>query len=122
MSNNPLHDPRVKVDSYAVYPTGYDEHVHADKHSWVLTVTDGHAWGWSIRRGIGLSGGAAMNRKGEWIWESRGSGRNKPRRFPLDEALSIALQHVDGVRINGYTAAEASAEVTRRLAASEGVG
>jgi len=113
---DPLNDPRVQVDSYVVYPTGYDDFVHSDKDAWCLTVTNGHAWGWSIRRGIGMSSAAAMNRNGEWIFESRGSGRNKPRRYPLDEALRIALQHIDTIKLNGYTAAEASAEIARRQA------
>ena len=112
-----LHDPRVKVDSYLVYPTGYDEFVNSDKGAWCLSVTNGHAWGWSIRRGMSV-GGAAMNRKGQWIYESRGSERNKVRRFPLDEALRIALANVDTHRINGHTAAEASDSVAARLAAN----
>jgi hypothetical protein len=58
----------------------------------------------------------AMNRRGEFIAESRGSGHNKARRWPLDEALRIAGQHVDTLRINGRTATEASAEVAARLA------
>lgn len=58
----------------------------------------------------------AMNRRGEWIVESRGSGHNKARRWSLDEALRIAIEHVDTHRLNGCTAAEASEEVAARLA------
>jgi hypothetical protein len=93
--------------------------VHTDKDAWCLTVQNGHAWGWSIRRGIGMSGPMAMNRKGEWIVESRGSGNNKPRRWPLDEALRIALQHVDTLRLNGATAQQASDEIAARIAATQ---
>jgi hypothetical protein len=111
---SPLDDPRVKVDRYLVCPTGYDGFVNSDKDAWTLAVVDGHAWGWSVRRGS-LAGGPAMNRKGEWIFESRGSGHNKARRWALDEALSLALQYVDSHRINGHTAAEASASVAARI-------
>lgn len=110
--------PRVEAARYVVYPTGYDEFVNSDKDSWCLTVTNGHAWGWSIGCGRGMEGGGrAMNRKGEWIYEKRRSGANKARRWPLDEALAIALAHVDTHRINGHTAAEASAAVAARLEA-----
>ena len=109
-----LDNPRVQPDSYVVYPEGYDDFVNSDKSYWCLSVVNGHAWGWSVRRGIGMSGGPAMNRKGEWIFESRGSGRNKPRRWTLEEALEIALAHVDTHILNGHTAAEASAWVASR--------
>lgn len=115
-----LDDPRVSPDVYVVRPTGYDDLVHSDKDAWCLSVVNGHAWGWSIRRGIGRSSDLAMNRKGEWIWESRGSGRNKPRRWPLDEALMIALRHVDTLKLNGFTAVEASEWVRARRAAEGG--
>ena len=116
---NALDDPRVQPDSYVVRPTCYDAMVNSDRDYWCLTVTNGHAYGWSIRRGVGMSGGMALNRKGEWIIESRGSGRNKPRRWPLEEALAIALQHIDTVVINGCTAQEASDYVAARQAAME---
>jgi len=116
---SPLEDPRVLIDGYIVRPTCYNAMVNSDRDVWCLTVTNGHAYGWSIRRGVGGSGPAAMNRKGEWIVESRASGRNKPRRWPLEEALNIALQHVDSIRINGQTAQEASDWVAARLAQME---
>jgi hypothetical protein len=114
----PLDDPRVTVDSYVVRPSCYDEMVNSDRDAWCLAVTNGHAWGWSIRR-AGMTGLGAMNRKGEWIYESRGSGHNKARRWPLYEALRIALRHVDTQTINGHTAAQASASVAARLAQME---
>ena len=114
--SSPLDDPRVAVDAYTVRPTGYDDLAHSDKDAWCLSVINGHAWGWSIRRGVGTGGGMAMNRKGEWIFESRGSGRNKPRRYPLDEALRLALKHVDRHKINGHNAREASEWVAARKA------
>ena len=114
-----LDDPRVQPDEYVVYPTGYDEMVNSDKDSWCLTVQNGHSWGWSVRRGRGMSGPMAMNRKGQWIVESRGSGRNKPRRWPLEEALRIALEHVDTHTLNGHTAQQASDWVAARVAERE---
>lgn len=111
-----LADPRVQPTEYVVYPTGYEGFVNSDRDAWCLTVTNGHAWGWSVRRGRGMGGGFAMNRKCEWIYESRGSGRNKPRRWPLREALQLALAHVDTHVLNGHTAAQASEWVAARLA------
>jgi hypothetical protein len=114
-SSDHILDPRVVVDTYIVRPTGYDDMVFNDKDAWCLTVTNGHAWGWSIRRGISAGSSMAMNRKGEWIVESRGSGHNKSRRWPLDEALSIALGHIDSIRIMGRTAREASDFVAKDM-------
>lgn len=114
----PTPDPRVKADRYMVYPTGYEAMVHSDKIMWCLSVVDGHGWGWAVKRAA-IEGGPAMNRSGEWIYESRGSGRNKARRWSLEEALAIALQHVDTHTINGHTAAQASASVAARKAGIE---
>lgn len=110
-----LDDPRVTVDSYIIRPTGYDQMVHSDKDHWCLEVSNGHKWGWSVRQ-AGFTSIAAMNRKGEWIYESRGSGHNKARRWTLEEALRIALEHVDTHTINGCTAAQASAQIASRIA------
>lgn len=115
MSEDPRNDPRVQVDSYVVYPTGYDDLVQSDKFAWCLEVTNGHAYGWSVRQ-AGMTSSRAMNRKGEWIWEQRGHGQNKTRRFSLEEALTIALKYVDRHKINGFTAATASAEIASRIA------
>jgi hypothetical protein len=109
-------EPRVEVDRYIVYPSNYDTLVHSDKDSWCLSVTNGHAYGWRITQGRGMDSMRAMNRKGQWIVESRGSLANKPRRYTLDEALAIAKRYVDTHRINGMTASEASADVAARLA------
>lgn len=100
--------PQVAVDSYVVRPACYDEMGNSDRDMFCLAVTNGHAWGWSIRQ-HGFSGSRALSRKGEWIYESRGSGHNKARRWPLEEALTIALQHIDTLRINGSTAADCAA-------------
>lgn len=104
-----LSDPRVRPDSFVVYPTDYDLIPYADRESWALTVTNGHAYGWSIRPGIGAAGSVALNRKGERIFERRGSGHNKARRWPLDEALRIALSIVDRHKVAGISAADAIA-------------
>lgn len=104
-------DPRVKVDTYRVYPSCYDQMGNSDRDYFCLEVTDGHAWGWSVRRSGG--GPMAMNRKGEFIYESRGSERNKWRRWTLDEALTLALKYVDQVRLNGSTAADCAARWPR---------
>lgn len=105
-------DPRVAIDSYVVRPSCYDQMGNSDRDMSCLSVTNGHAWGWSIRR-HGLSGSQALNRKGEWVFESRGSGHNKARRWPLEEALGIALQHIDTMKINGSTPADCAARWPR---------
>ena len=109
-----LTDPRVVIDSYVIEPSGYDTFVNSDRDMWCMTVVNGHAYGWSIRRGRYGNSEMAMNRKGEWIYETRGSGHNKARRWSLDEALSIALHYVDTQKINGCTAFEASEFVANR--------
>lgn len=109
---------RFEVDSYVIYPTGYDEFINSDKDAWCLVVVNGHAWGWSVRRGRGTTGGAAMNRKGEWIYETSHSKSNRFRRYPCHEAINLAMKYVDTHRINRHTAAEASASVAARLAGS----
>jgi hypothetical protein len=116
VSGSPLDDPRVQPDSFVVYPTDYDLIPYSDKEQWALTVTNGHAWGWSIRPGIGMTGPVVLNRKGERIIESRGSGRNKPRRWPLEEALQIALSIVDTHKVAGRSAAEVVANRDRIIA------
>lgn len=97
--------PRVEVDKFVVYPTRYDEIPFVDKESFCLTVVNGHAWGWSVRKFHG--GQQALNKKGEWIFESRGSGRNKPRRWSQEEAISLAVKYVDTMRHGHYTVDEA---------------
>lgn len=118
--NGALADPRVQPDSFVVYPTDYDLIPYSDKESWALTVTNGHAYGWSIRPGIGMSGPVALNRKGERIIESRRSGRNKARRWPLEEALRIALSIVDTRhKVAGLSAAEVVAKREQIIASFE---
>lgn len=103
-----LDDPRVQPDSYVVRPSCYEQMGNSDRDAWCLSVVNGHAWGWSVRQ-HGFHGSRALNRKGQWIYESRGSGHNKARRWPLEEALGIALQHIDSLKINGSTAADVAA-------------
>lgn len=114
-----LADPRVQPDSFVVYPTDYELIPYSDKESWVLTVVNGHAYGWSIRPGIGIGSSVALNRKGERIFESRGSGHNKARRWPLEEAIAIALQIVDKHKVAGMSAAEAVARREQIIASFE---
>lgn len=106
MPSRHVDDPRVKVSEFLVYPTGYQEMTMGDKDAWILKVMDGHRWGWSVRRGMSDSH-YAMNRRGAWILESRGHGQNKFRRYPLEEALELALSWVDRRTIRGMTAAQA---------------
>lgn len=101
-----LADPRVDADVYVVYPTGYEQMRCVDKDKFCLTVTNGHEWGWSIRDGRGVGSSRAMNRKGEFIMETRGHAGNRSRRWPLHEALAIALKHVDTRTVMGRTAAD----------------
>jgi hypothetical protein len=101
---DPLSDPRVHADTYMVRPACYDQLPEYERHSFCLWVVNGHSWGWSVRDNPQSS--RAMNRKGELIYESRGSGHNKARRWELEEALEIALKHVDKMKRNMRTAQE----------------
>lgn len=112
-----LNDPRVSPDSYMVRPSCYDEMGNSDRDTMCLSVVNGHAWGWSVRQ-HGFTGSRALNRKGEWIYESRGSGHNKVRRWSLEEALAIALKYVDTLKWNGSTAADVAARWPRDEVAS----
>lgn len=105
--SDPLADPRVCVDEYIVKPSCYDDLPEYERLRFCLVVTNGHKWGWSVRMGAGMSGSPyAMNRKGKMIYESRGHGGNKHRRYPLEEALALALKHVDTMKVNMRTAQE----------------
>lgn len=106
--------PSVEVDVYIIRPSGYDDLVNSDKDMWCLHVINGHAWGWSVRRSVGDQ--RALNRKGEFVYETRGQGSNRFRRFTSDEAIALAVKFVDTMTINGCTAAQASASVAARLA------
>lgn len=100
-----LSDPRVAVDSYIVYPTGYEDAELFDKDLFKLVVSNGHLWGWSIRQRF-ASSPYALNKKGKWIYESRGSQSNRFRRYSLEAALTLALKYVDDLKINGLTLRE----------------
>lgn len=111
---SPLGDLRVHPDQYVVYPTNYDTLPMVDKDAWCLTVMNGHAWGWSIRRGMASTSDFALTRDGRWVVESRGDNSNRSRRWPLDEALRIALDHVDTVRTYGGMSVHEMAEWMRK--------
>lgn len=102
---SPLDDPRVEPVSYKVTATCADLLPPDILSSFTLIVTNGGRWGWSIRRGQSDSS-FAMNRKGQWICESRGSGHNKARRWELEEAIQIALKNVDTMIMMKRTAQE----------------
>jgi protein involved in polysaccharide export with SLBB domain len=104
--------PRVEIDTFVVYPTCFEDIGFDDRSNWCLIVQNGHAWGWSVRPGPpGTSGShQAMNRKGKWIFESRGDRRNKTRRFTVAEALKIAVKYVDTHTVVGLTASQAAAK------------
>lgn len=118
MTYSPLNDPRVAPDSYIIYPTGYDDLVHSDKYMWCLNVQNGHKDGWWIGRGIMGSSEIVMNRKGEWKFSDPMNRRHW--RYERDEAIQIALNHVDTNKLNGFTAQEASDRVQARLAQQDG--
>lgn len=112
---SPLDDPRVTHESFVVWPSCADR-LGASKYDFALTVTNGHEWGWAIRRGAMGYSGMAMNRKGQFIVENRGSRNNRFRRYPLEEALALALKHVDKRKVMGKTAEEWADELDARKA------
>lgn len=101
--------PHSEPDSYVVYPTGYDDCESDEKIRWCLTVKNGHAFGWSVRRSGWADERQAMNRKGEFIYEQRGHKQNESRRYSLEEALALAEKHVDKQRLQSMTFAEFAA-------------
>lgn len=112
MTDSPT-EVRVSPHSYLVRPTRVDELPDDEQDVFDLLVVDGRSCGWAIRR-RSIDSLWAMNRRGEWIRESRGSGLNRPRRWPLPEALTIALAHVDTQRFMGRTLDEVISHATRR--------
>ena len=100
---------------YVVEPTGYDKLVHSDKHLWTLHVCDRGA-GWAV-----VHIGRCLNKDGEWEYESIPSERSdeflaRTRWKHADDALKAAHDRVDGWKVNGLTAQEASDDVAARLA------
>lgn len=90
-----LSEARVEAREYVVRPTGYDECPFVDKAtSLCLYIYDGGKWGWSVRDFPGGQG-RAMNRRGKFIYETRGHEQNKHRRYTLEEATELALKWVD---------------------------
>lgn len=112
--------PRVEIDSYTVYPSCYEQMGNSDRDIFCLTVVDGHAWGWAIRRGRGstMSDVVLDGETGKFVLESRADEANKARRWPRDEALAVACRWVDQVRVNGSTAADCAARWPRAAQAS----
>lgn len=88
--------------------------LNEDRYLWCLEVTDGGRWGWAVRRG-GRERLGAMNRKGEIIFEDRHSEANRFRRYPLAEALALALKYVDQQKVNRMTAVQAIERLHERL-------
>lgn len=112
---SPLDDPRVVPDKYIVWPTCADRLGH-EKYTFGLTVLNGHEWGWSVQRGANGLSDMAMNRKGQFIMENRSSKRNRLRRYPLEEALALALKYVDKRKVMGKTAEEWADDMESRKA------
>lgn len=93
-------DPRVEPDTYIVKHPLWDKIPEDERSHWQVAVVNGHAWGWSCRRGHANSD-FAYNREGKQIIESRGSKANKARRWPLEEALEIALKISENMTLMG---------------------
>jgi hypothetical protein len=112
---------RVVADSFAVYPADYDLIPYEDRDAWVLMVTDGRSWGWRITPGLGRAGGdMVLDCSGQRVFEQRGDEANRVRRWPLEEALAVALDIVDTKHaVMGMTAAQAIADRVRILASFE---
>lgn len=117
-------DERVQLDSFVVYPTDYDLIPYSDRDNWALTVRNGHAWGWSVSPGIGRGGGGvALDRDGKRVLEQRADEANRERRWPMEEALQIALDVVDNKHaVMGQTAAQVIANREAIIASFERPG
>lgn len=105
----------IQPTAYTVYPTGYAEMVHSDKHTWTLRVElrDHDHDRWSVVGSVG-----ALSRGGAWDYEPLPSSRTerwlKSHRFTLGEALRRAERVVDELKVNMMTAQEASDWVAAR--------
>lgn len=107
MMTLPVDDPRVYAQSFMVRPSCFEDMGRFDKDYWCLVVGDSGPDGWWVRR-HGARDGRSMSRTGHFVLETPGQGRNRERRWPLEQALQIALDHVDSIKVRGLTAAEAA--------------
>lgn len=102
-ANELIADPRVFADVYQIYPSCHPEIGLEAAHDWSVAVVNGYKWGWSMRRGHPDSS-FALNSEGEFVCEGRRSEDNANRRWPLEEALALALKFVDERVVAGHTA------------------
>lgn len=112
--------PVVVPSAYRVLPTGYASATLADKYHFELQVQwRGQDEESGLDRWAVLHGGSCLSADGSWEHEPRPSSRNDDFlhrfRFPLDQALRLATEAVDSVKLNGRTLAQWE----ERLAASD---
>lgn len=109
---------RYAVSQYRIYPTGYDEATFSDKYTWTITVEERDTGRWAVKGMFRV-----LNSSGEWEHEPSPSNREDDFlarcRFTEAEALRLACEVVDTIKINGCTIAEADADVKARTAAWE---
>ena len=112
--------PVVVPSAYRVLPTGYASATLADKYHFELQVqwrgqdeeSGLNRWGW--RRGVLFSSEEGGGNKGPWPSSCDDDFLHRFR-FPLDQALRLATEAVDSVKLNGRTLAQWE----ERLAASD---
>ena len=110
-------DPRVHATRYDVRPTAWDRMHPIERRLWVVSVEDAGAAGWAVR--TAASPRWAANRRGHFIHESSHPLSNKTRRYPLEEALAIALKVVDHITVSGATPEQAATHYEQITASKE---
>jgi hypothetical protein len=104
-----------RVTAYTVYPTGYDEATFRDKYMYALMVEERGENAWAVKGMFEV-----LNSSGEWEREPSPSGRDDDFlarcRFTEEEALRLAAEAVDTIKVMSRTIAEADAEVKIRTA------
>lgn len=105
----------MSIDPFEPTVTHYsiDPFAHGiDEGLWHLTIERRAADQWAVCRWS-----RCLGTDGEWDYEPLPSSRTDEwkasHRFPLDEALRLARLHAPSVVVNGRTAAERLAELTK---------
>lgn len=103
--------PRTEIASYRAYPSGYEAAVFDDPEVFIVEVVcvDPTNDVWVVRRFPKM-----LSASGEWISltglrHATSDAQRASVSHTHDEALRLAVAHVDEVTINGRTFAEANA-------------
>ena len=95
----------IVATTYTVYPTGWtDDAAGRGGYFWCLRIEQRSAGRWVVTDGFDVY--TSDGREDEPIPSSRTDEFKARTRMSLDDAKALALQLIDGRRINGRTFAE----------------